>query len=79
MNGFTLAFCPCLYRNRLFNTVIWAMITDVIDDAEVKNKVREDGTVYSLYSFAKVRAGLYRRSLVGDDFSSGWISGTAYA
>ena len=30
----------------VFNTVIWAMITDVIDDAEVKNGVREDGTIY---------------------------------
>ena len=36
-----------------FNTVIWAMITDVIDDAEVKNGVREDGTIYSVYSFAR--------------------------
>ena len=36
-----------------FNMVIWAMITDVIDDAEVKNGVREDGTIYSVYSFAR--------------------------
>ncbi len=36
-----------------FNTVIWAMITDVIDDAEVKSGVREDGTIYSVYSFAR--------------------------
>lgn len=36
-----------------FNTIIWAMITDVIDDAEVKNGVREDGTIYSVYSFAR--------------------------
>lgn len=36
-----------------FNTVIWAMITDVIDDSEVKNGVREDGTIYSVYSFAR--------------------------
>lgn len=36
-----------------FNTVIWAMITDVIDDAEVKNGIREDGTIYSVYSFAR--------------------------
>lgn len=36
-----------------FNTVIWAMITDVIDDAEVKNGVREDGTIYAVYSFAR--------------------------
>lgn len=37
----------------MFNTVIWAMITDVIDDSEVKNGVREDGTIYSVYSFAR--------------------------
>lgn len=37
----------------MFNTIIWAMITDVIDDAEVKNGVREDGTIYSVYSFAR--------------------------
>lgn len=36
-----------------FNTVIWAMITDVIDDAELKNGVREDGTIYAVYSFAR--------------------------
>lgn len=35
------------------NTVIWAMITDVIDDAEVRNGFREDGTIYAVYSFAR--------------------------
>lgn len=37
----------------LFNTVIWAKITDVIDDLEVKSHERSDGTVYALYSFAR--------------------------
>ncbi|GFI23918.1 putative symporter YjmB [Lachnospiraceae bacterium] len=46
---FTLAYIGLGF----FNTVIWAMITDVIDDAEVKNGVREDGTIYSVYSFAR--------------------------
>lgn len=36
-----------------FNMVIWAMITDVIDSAEVKNGFREDGAIYSVYSFAR--------------------------
>ena len=36
-----------------FNTVIWANITDVIDDQEVKTGKREDGTVYAVYSFAR--------------------------
>ena len=33
--------------------VSWALITDVIDASEIKNGVREDGTVYSIYSFAR--------------------------
>ena len=47
-----------------FNMVNWAMITDVIDDAEVKNGVREDGTIYSVYSFARK---------IGQALSSGMI------
>lgn len=47
-----------------FNMVIWAMITDVIADAEVKNGVREDGTIYSVYSFARK---------IGQALSSGMI------
>lgn len=49
-----------------FNTVIWAMITDVIDDAEVRNGVREDGTIYSVYSFARK---------IGQALSSGLVGG----
>lgn len=49
-----------------FNTVIWAMITDVIDDAEVKNCIREDGTIYAVYSFARK---------LGQAFSSGMVGG----
>ena len=52
--------------NGMFNTVIWAMITDVIDDAEVKNGIREDGTIYSVYSFARK---------LGQALSSGMIGG----
>lgn len=51
----------------MFSMVCWAMITDVIDYSEIKNGVREDGSVYALYSFARklgqaVAAGL-----------SGWL------
>ena len=48
-----------------FNTVIWAMITDVIDDAEVKNGVREDGAIYSMYSFARKLGQAFSSGLVG--------------
>lgn len=37
----------------IFSMVSWALITDVIDYSERKNGVREDATVYSLYSFAR--------------------------
>lgn len=37
----------------MFSMFTWALITDVIDYSELKNGVREDGTVYALYSFAR--------------------------
>ncbi len=37
----------------LFNTVVWAFVTDVIDYHELLTGLREDGTVYSIYSFAR--------------------------
>ncbi len=37
----------------MFSMVCWALITDVIDYSEIKNGVREDGSVYALYSFAR--------------------------
>ncbi len=51
----------------IFSMVSWALITDVIDYSEIKNGIREDGSVYALYSFARklgqaVAAGL-----------SGWL------
>lgn len=37
----------------VFAMVNWALITDVIDYSEIKNGIREDGSVYALYSFAR--------------------------
>ena len=37
----------------MFSMVSWALITDVIDYSELKNGVREDGSIYALYSFAR--------------------------
>ena len=37
----------------IFTMVSWALITDVIDYAEIKNGVREDGSIYAMYSFAR--------------------------
>ncbi len=37
----------------IFAMVSWALITDVIDYSELKHGVREDGSIYALYSFAR--------------------------
>ncbi len=37
----------------LFGVMCWAMITDVIDDTEVRTGMRSDGTIYATYSFAR--------------------------
>jgi glycoside/pentoside/hexuronide:cation symporter, GPH family len=37
----------------IFNLVIWAFVTDVIDSHEYLTGLREDGTVYSIYSMAR--------------------------
>ncbi|PLS09701.1 MFS transporter [Neobacillus cucumis] len=37
----------------IFNLVVWAFVTDVIDYHEYLTGLREDGTVYSIYSFAR--------------------------
>lgn len=37
----------------IFNALIWAMVTDVIDDIEVQTHSRDDGTVYAINSFAR--------------------------
>ena len=57
-----------------FNMVIWAIITDVIDDQEVRTGKREDGTIYAVYSFARkigqaLAGGLggYALALIGYD------------
>lgn len=37
----------------LFSMVAWALVTDVIDASELQFGVREDGSVYALYSWAR--------------------------
>ena len=62
-----------------FNTVIWAMITDVIDDAEVRNGVREDGTIYSVYSFARKLGQAFSSGMIGALLSMiGYTTETAF-
>lgn len=37
----------------IFNLIMWAFITDIIDDREVRTGHRDDGTVYAVYSFSR--------------------------
>ena len=37
----------------MFSMVNWALITDVIDDSELRTGIREDGSIYAMYSFAR--------------------------
>lgn len=50
-------YCGLQFLNWLglgmFSMVSWALITDVIDDSELKNGIREDGSIYAMYSFAR--------------------------
>lgn len=59
----------------VFSMVSWALITDVIDYSELKNGIREDGSVYALYSFARklgqaLAAGLSGWLLTGIGYNS---------
>lgn len=37
----------------VFNSVIWTAILEVVNDSKVTTHNRQDGAVYSLYSFAR--------------------------
>ena len=63
--GYVVCYILANIGMGFFNTIIWAMITDVIDDAEVRNGVREDGTIYSVYSFARKLGQAFSSGLVG--------------
>lgn len=42
-----------MFAMGLFNLVVWAFVTDVIDYHEYVTDLREDATVYSIYSMAR--------------------------
>ena len=51
--GFVAVAAIGLFGTAFFNTVVWAFVTDVIDYHELITGLREDGTVYSIYSFSR--------------------------
>ena len=63
----------------VFAMVSWALITDVIDDAELRNGRREDGTIYALYSFARKLGQALSAGLTGALLSAiGYTDKTAF-
>ncbi len=55
----------------VFNLIMWAFITDIIDDHEVRTGCRDDGTVYAVYSFARKVGQAIAGGLGG--WALGWI------
>ncbi len=68
----------------LFNLIIWAFISDVIDAQEVRTNVREDGTIYAVCSFARkigqaIASALGGWSLAAIGYVEGSVSGQSAA
>ncbi len=68
----------------LFNLIIWAFISDVIDDQEVRTGSREDGTIYAICSFARklgqaIASALGGWSLALIGYAEGSVTGQSEA
>ena len=55
----------------LFNLIIWAFVSDVIDDQEVRTGKRDDGTIYAVCSFSRKLGQAIASALGG--WSLSWI------
>ncbi len=69
----------CWLALGVFSMISWALVTDVIDYSEIKNGIREDGSVYALYSFARKlgqagAAGLVGSMLTAIGYTEGAVS-----
>ncbi|MGM0901858.1 MAG: MFS transporter [Bacillota bacterium] len=53
VNLFLVLSAVAMFGFAFFNLVVWAFVTDVIDYHEYLTGLREDATVYAIYSFAR--------------------------
>lgn len=67
----------CWLALGVFGMISWALITDVIDYSEIKNGIREDGSVYALYSFARKLGQAAAAGVVGTMLTAIGYSETA--
>ena len=76
--GLCLTAMLCWLGLGVFSMVSWALITDVIDYSELKNGIREDGSVYAMYSFARKLGQALAAGMVGWLLTAiGYSEGTA--
>ena len=62
----------------LFNLIIWAFVTDIIDDQEVRTHTREDGTIYAVCSFSRKIGQAIASALGGWSIAMiGYVEGAA--
>lgn len=63
----------------LFNPVTFALVTDIVDDEEVRTGNRMDGTIYSVYSFGRKFGSALSSGVRGLMLSMvGYTAATAY-
>ena len=63
----------------IFSLITWAMLTDVIDDTEIVTHERADGTIYSIYSFARKCGQGFSSGLAGAMLTAvGYTTATAF-
>ncbi|MGN1024662.1 MAG: MFS transporter [Lachnospiraceae bacterium] len=76
---YVVLYCIAYLGLAFFNLMCWAMIIDVIDDIQVRSGVRSDGTVYSVYSFARKLGQAASSGLTGALLTAvGYTSETAF-
>ena len=74
-----VCYCITWVGVSMFILICWSMITDVIDDTEVKTGSRSDGTVYSIYSFCRKLGQALSSGLTGVLLSMvGYSTATAF-
>ena len=62
----------------LFNLIIWAFVSDIIDDQEVKTYSRQDGTIYAVCSFSRKIGQAIASALGGWSLAAiGYVEGSA--
>lgn len=76
---YVLINCVSWFGLGVFAMVSWALITDVIDDSELRFGIREDGTIYALYSFSRKLGQALSAGLTGALLSAiGYSDTTAF-